>query len=1184
MKTKPTTWRSIIGILVMFFLSAPTMLFSSVDNALTHSIKQEVPLLKSNENSMDAIMQMPTKFLLRAVENEKTEFMEYPYIGQNIPYASINDREGNMYITGSSSNLNQPCGNMIIIKVNVHGKVVWERRLPVDDYVAEMGLAITLDKRGNPIASGVYWNGHDMDVQTMKLHKENGSILWRTVYDGGNEGLDVPMAMVTDHHDNVVVTGITHTGTNIEYLTLKYDSIGNQLWAVADEYGIKDIRLDPNAIAVDADGNIAVAGFGSSEDYYKIYYTIKYKPDGTLAWKQKHLYERPKTEADPDSEIIKTNSEVYDVAFDEEGNCYVTGIFDTSAGRIGTIKYSASGEREWIQIYRTGVNSTTGNRIEVKSDTVYVAGKHSRSTSAGGLILASYSTAGEKNWIAETSDLYNTADIHLSFTEEKLPVVFGRGTKPGASSNHFLRTLKYSLEGEILKQVDYLRIKVSTFGIHGLIGAGLDKDENIYLAFETFYTSYGGAFEYAKMSMDTEGNTPLWNDFHHSPMGASNTRVLQSKADKEGNTYIAGTFSFIENDALVANYYIAKYNAEGVLEWRKAFNKNDGLVSNGILIDVNHRGEPIVYLVPSSLSGNNPVGVKKLSPSGDVLWEAQKQLAGSPNINRLFTDGQGNVYLAGNAKEISTEAKTKFTIMKYSDTGEELWTKFVFVDETSTTHSVGAGAADTHGNIVITGAYGIKTMMSESVSYVTFQLAPDGDLNWMQKVPKDGFNSTGTELHIDEQSNIYVCGLEQSKTAGKNECLTVRKLSASGEELWYQTYSEYESEGRRIRPYNIMPLSTGEVVVSGFSVIDGLNNRIVIVKYDAKGERKWIYQSEFQRFYNDMFVDEKDNTYILTQLNKSTVPHRLSYSTGPLPYAGVLKINPEGIELEEKEFDTPEVAAYFPAAFAPHADGRLLITGYLNHELSFFCGAYFFEMEHEKIEPTLYTITTSVEPAEGGIITPSGDLEFDLNDEVEFIITPNEGYEIGDVLVDEVSVGQVNKYKFERIAGNHSIKVEFVETAAPVYIVTASVEPAEGGVITPSGRVEVAANDDALFAITPNENYDIEDVLVDGVSIGKVDEYNFEKVSEDHSIKVVFALKQDVGTVDRASAVAYPNPTSGKVYINIREAGKSIQVFDITGRMLKEVGLDDGSIDLSDVPQGIYLLKVEEQSIKVVKR
>ncbi len=63
----------------------------------------------------------------------------------------------------------------------------------------------------------------------------------------------------------------------------------------------------------------------------------------------------------------------------------------------------------------------------------------------------------------------------------------------------------------------------------------------------------------------------------------------------------------------------------------------------------------------------------------------------------------------------------------------------------------------------------------------------------------------------------------------------------------------------------------------------------------------------------------------------------------------------------------------------------------------------------------------------------------------------------------------------------------------------------EGGGISPSGKVSIRELLDKTFTITAVDGYVIEDVLIDGVSVGAVSEYTFEKVSKTYTIKAVFA-------------------------------------------------------------------------------
>lgn len=72
---------------------------------------------------------------------------------------------------------------------------------------------------------------------------------------------------------------------------------------------------------------------------------------------------------------------------------------------------------------------------------------------------------------------------------------------------------------------------------------------------------------------------------------------------------------------------------------------------------------------------------------------------------------------------------------------------------------------------------------------------------------------------------------------------------------------------------------------------------------------------------------------------------------------------------------------------------------------------------------TRYTITASA--GAGGKISPSGSVRVSRNSDKTFTITANEGYVISDVLVDDKSVGAVEKYTFEKVREKHTIEAVF---------------------------------------------------------------------------------------------------------------------------------------------------------------
>ena len=176
------------------------------------------------------------------------------------------------------------------------------------------------------------------------------------------------------------------------------------------------------------------------------------------------------------------------------------------------------------------------------------------------------------------------------------------------------------------------------------------------------------------------------------------------------------------------------------------------------------------------------------------------------------------------------------------------------------------------------------------------------------------------------------------------------------------------------------------------------------------------------------------------------------------------------------------------------------------------------------------TITGTAD--KNGMISPSGEVTIYVGEDQTFTITPNEGYEIADVLVDGVSVGAVSSYTFKNVTGDHTIEATFRRSGGSGVVTparyTITAEAGDGGSVSPDGRVRVDRGDDQTFTITPDDDYEIADVLVDGESVGAVSSYTFENVCANHTIEVVF---EEVMEPEREHEPAYLNTEDHYAYI-----------------------------------------------------
>jgi len=136
-----------------------------------------------------------------------------------------------------------------------------------------------------------------------------------------------------------------------------------------------------------------------------------------------------------------------------------------------------------------------------------------------------------------------------------------------------------------------------------------------------------------------------------------------------------------------------------------------------------------------------------------------------------------------------------------------------------------------------------------------------------------------------------------------------------------------------------------------------------------------------------------------------------------------------------------------------------------------------------------------------GKINPEGIIAIDKEGAyLPFYFVPDPTYQVDMVIVDGKSVGPVSEYIFFDIRDNHSIRVSF--RTADTFTIIPKAGP--GGTIEPSEEQSVFSGEKLLFSIVPHSGHAVADVRVDNESVGIVNEYIFENISQDHEITAYF--------------------------------------------------------------------------------
>ena len=281
-----------------------------------------------------------------------------------------------------------------------------------------------------------------------------------------------------------------------------------------------------------------------------------------------------------------------------------------------------------------------------------------------------------------------------------------------------------------------------------------------------------------------------------------------------------------------------------------------------------------------------------------------------------------------------------------------------------------------------------------------------------------------------------------------------------------------------------------------------------------------------------------NNTYTFTNV---TGPHTISVSFSLIQTETITassgangRISPSGAVLvnsgSSQTFTvTPNSVAYEPILTVDGLPAALTNNTYTFNDVT---GPHTISVSFI-LQPE--TITASAGP--NGSISPAGAVNVNYGSSQTFTFTPDTGYSVYQVLVDNVAVtlSSNNSYTVSNVTSNHTIAVSFIQS----YIITASA--GSNGSISPSGAVSVDVGASQKFTITANTGYSINEVLVDNVAVtlDPGNTYTISDVTAAHTITASFIPNYTITAISGANGRITP---SGAVIVN---SGAS-QTFTVT--------------------------------------
>lgn len=189
-------------------------------------------------------------------------------------------------------------------------------------------------------------------------------------------------------------------------------------------------------------------------------------------------------------------------------------------------------------------------------------------------------------------------------------------------------------------------------------------------------------------------------------------------------------------------------------------------------------------------------------------------------------------------------------------------------------------------------------------------------------------------------------------------------------------------------------------------------------------------------------------------------------------------------------------------------------------------------------------VTVTVEQPAHATITP-GTMTYAYGATPSYVIVPEVGYNVtavhaGNALVNVTYNNGIGSFTLNPVTADVTVSAT---TAIKTFTITAT--QAAHGTISPAPVQTVNYGGNVTYTITPDDYYEIVDVLVDGTSRGALSTYTFNNVTANHTIEAVFEAacmtpsRLTVVYVDTNSATLTWEGNANSYEVRYRAAGET---------------------------------------------
>jgi len=406
--------------------------------------------------------------------------------------------------------------------------------------------------------------------------------LWANSASGNNN--DLVKSVTTDVNGNVYTVGSFSSDTlhfgaytlinsgwgTFDMFVVKYDALGNALWATSAGGSDSDYG---SGVTVDTVGNIYVAGsfrsdyitFGSitltnSGPPYSDFFVVKYDVSGNVVW------------VNSSKNSISSDAS-YSICTDGFGNVYYSGPYQSDSITIGTttllnpgapnrdsyiVKYGSSGNVLWVK----GIGGLDDDAV------------NSISTDGNGNLVACgyfFSSSLVLGGVSLLNSSYGTSDLFVVKYDPSGNVIWAKSA--GGNDSDYGSSVAADIHGNVFMGGSF-RSSTIRFGAITLINSGPPYSDFCLVKYDAF------------------GNV-VWANTSKNSVSSDATYSICT--DRTGNTFLTGPYqgdsitigntTLHNNAAPNRNFYIARYDSLGDVDWAIGLGGNNDDAGYSICID-----------------------------------------------------------------------------------------------------------------------------------------------------------------------------------------------------------------------------------------------------------------------------------------------------------------------------------------------------------------------------------------------------------------------------------------------------------------------------------------------------------------------------------------------------------------------------------------------------------------------